>query len=153
MRLRTLSLMTLTCASLAACGSGGGNMQLYPIQGPYAQQSPPPVVEISANTKTDTSGEIRFRLPKPSKARCSGTWTSVQPKTVTRKKGFSLSLTGPGGNLGRDIQSVGGINHGEVYAVCSDGTVVQGSFVIGSGTQSGTGTVTDTLGNTYKLLF
>ena len=46
-----------------------------------------------------------------------------------------------------------GVNNGEIYAVCDDGTRVQGTFVIGSGTASGTGTATDTNGNVYKLLF
>jgi hypothetical protein len=45
------------------------------------------------------------------------------------------------------------VNSGELYAVCKDGTIVQGTFVMGSGTTSGTGTATDTLGNSYKVLF
>jgi hypothetical protein len=48
---------------------------------------------------------------------------------------------------------LGGVNNGEIYAVCTDGTRVQGNFITGSGTESGTGTVTDSVGNTYKLLF
>ena len=35
----------------------------------------------------------------------------------------------------------------------SNATRVQGNFITGSGTESGTGTVTDSVGNTYKLLF
>ena len=49
--------------------------------------------------------------------------------------------------------TVGGINSGEIYAICKDGTRVQGQFVMGSSTTSGTGTATDTRGNTYKLMF
>ena len=49
--------------------------------------------------------------------------------------------------------ALAGVNDGEIYAVCEDGTRVQGTFVIGSGTASGTGTATDTNGNVYKLLF
>jgi hypothetical protein len=30
---------------------------------------------------------------------------------------------------------------------------VQGHFIMGSGTTSGTGNATDTLGNSYKILF
>jgi len=44
----------------------------------------------------------------------------------------------------------------DFYAIspfCRDGTRVQGQFITGSGTESGTGTVTDSVGNTYKLLF
>jgi hypothetical protein len=46
-----------------------------------------------------------------------------------------------------EVISATGMNHGEIYAVCEDGTRVQGTFVIGSGTASGTGTATDTNGN------
>jgi class 3 adenylate cyclase len=46
-----------------------------------------------------------------------------------------------------------GVNTGEIYAACVDGTRVQGTFVIGSGTASGSGNATDTNGNVYKLLF
>ena len=45
------------------------------------------------------------------------------------------------------------MNDGEIYAVCADGTRLQGTFIIGSGTASGTGRATDTNGNVYKLLF
>ena len=54
---------------------------------------------------------------------------------------------------GREIETVAGVNNGEIYAVCADGTRVQGTFVIGSGTASGTGQASDTNGNVYKLLF
>ncbi len=53
----------------------------------------------------------------------------------------------------KGVETVAGVNNGEIYAVCDDGTRVQGTFVIGSGTASGTGQATDTNGNVYKLLF
>jgi hypothetical protein len=55
--------------------------------------------------------------------------------------------------LGDKKETVAGVNTGEIYAVCADGTRVQGTFVIGSGTASGSGNATDTNGNVYKLLF
>ncbi|MDM7930620.1 hypothetical protein [Tabrizicola sp.] len=39
------------------------------------------------------------------------------------------------------------MKNGEIYAVCDDGTRVQGTFVIGSGTASGSGNATYTNGN------
>ncbi len=54
---------------------------------------------------------------------------------------------------GASKATVAGVNTGEIYAVCADGTRVQGTFVIGSGTVSGSGNATDTKGNVYKLLF
>ena len=64
-----------------------------------------------------------------------------------------LDLAVADGPVGSSIQSADGLNSGEIYAVCRDGTRVQGTFIMGSGTTSGTGTATDTLGNTYKILF
>ena len=66
---------------------------------------------------------------------------------------LSLTLKDTGGKLENGTSTVGGVNTGEIFAVCTDGTRVQGSFLIGSGTTSGTGTATDTNGNVYKLLF
>ncbi len=126
-------------------------MQLYPTNGPLAAQVPPPVIRATATNSKDNSGELRFRIPKG--PRCTGTWTSVAPTVVSRERGISLSIRDLGGRLGRERETVGGVNSGELYAVCKDGTIVQGTFVMGSGTTSGTGTATDTLGNTYKVLF
>lgn len=126
-------------------------MQLYPTAGPLALENPPPVIVAKASNAKDNSGELSFRIPNG--PRCHGTWTSLAPRIQTRERGISLSIRGLGGNLGRSTETVGGVNSGEIYAVCKDGTRVQGNFIMGSGTKSGTGTATDTLGNTYKILF
>jgi hypothetical protein len=137
--------------ALSACGSSS-EMQLYPTAGPFSEQTPPPVIRAKADTDTETSGALTFRLPDRTK--CKGTWSALAPKVVSKSRGLSLTLRGgPGGNVGNSVESVGGINSGEIYAVCTDGTRVQGKFVMGSSTTSGTGTATDTRGNTYKLLF
>lgn len=146
--IRAFALLSL--GLLAACGSSK-DMQLYPVAGPLAAQVPPPVVVAKATNSRDNSGELSFRLPKG--PRCNGTWTSVAPTVVTKERGIDLSIRNLGGRLGRDRSTVAGVNSGELYAVCRDGTIVQGTFVMGSGTTSGTGTATDTLGNSYKVLF
>ncbi|MES2434756.1 MAG: hypothetical protein V4586_13145 [Pseudomonadota bacterium] len=148
MSLRALGLIAVL--ALTACGSSS-DMQLYPTAGPLASQSPPPVIHAKAETTEETSGALSFRLPDRTK--CSGTWSALAPKVVSHSRGLSLTLRGPGGNMGNKVETVGGINPGELYAVCKDGTVVQGKFMMGSSTTSGTGTATDTRGNTYKLLF
>lgn len=135
---------------LMGCGSSS-DMKLYPLEGPIAEAEPTLVINVALKYINDTSGEISFRLP--GKVKCAGSWTTVAPREITQKRGLSIGLKGPGGNLGRDETTVGGVNNGEIYAVCKDGRKVQGSFLIGSGTQSGTGRATDTAGNTYKLLF
>lgn len=136
---------------LAACSSGANNMQLYPLEGPIAEEDATKVIEIRAQNSNETSGPISFRLAR--RVKCEGTWTSVAPKEVSRTKGVSLTLRDTGGRLGRDIKTVARVNNGEIYAVCADGTRVQGNFISGSGTTSGTGRATDTNGNVYKLLF
>jgi len=148
MSLRPLGLTALL--ALIGCGTTS-DMQLYPIDGPLAAQTPPPVIRATAGTTESTSGTLKLRLPDRTK--CSGTWSALAPKVVSRTKGVSLTLKGPGGKFDRSSESVGGINPGEIYAICEDGTRVQGNFVMGSSTTSGSGTATDTRGNVYKLLF
>lgn len=136
--------------ALSACGADT-NMQLYPISGPLAQESPPPVISADASNDTGNSGTLKFKLPDRTK--CEGTWTTVAPRVQSAERGIDLSIRGLGGKVKRSSESVGGINRGEIYAVCRDGTIVQGTFAIGSGTSSGSGTATDSRGNAYKLLF
>ena len=136
---------------LAACASANSPMQLYPLQGPIADSDPTLVIQATAKNTTGTSGDLAFRLPEA--GRCTGTWSSLTPRTVSSKKGMSLTWKKTGGEVGREVATVAGVNNGKIYAVCADGTRVQGTFVIGSGTASGTGQASDTKGNVYKLLF
>lgn len=136
---------------LAACSSGTSPMQFYPLQGPIADSDPTLVIQATAKNTTGTSGDLAFRLPEA--GRCTGTWSSLTPRTVSSKKGMSLTWKKTGGEVGHEVETVAGVNNGEIYAVCADGTRVQGTFVIGSGTASGSGQATDTKGNVYKLLF
>ncbi len=136
---------------LAACGGPKREMKLYPLQGPIAAKNPTLVINVDARDTDQTSGSLRFHLPN--RVKCEGTWTSVAPREISKKTGLSLTFKGPRGDLGKETKTVAGVNNGEIYAVCSDGTKVQGRFLIGSGTVSGTGSATDTGGNVYKLLF
>lgn len=145
-------ILTLCLLPLAACGgSGTSSMQLYPLQGEIAAADPTLVIEATARNTNFTSGPLTFRLPE--RGKCEGTWSSLTPHTVSRSKGLSLTWKKTGGEVGAERETVAGVNNGEIYAVCEDGTRVQGTFVIGSGTASGTGTASDTNGNVYKLLF
>lgn len=147
------ALVVLALLPLAACGEKDGEMQLYPIAGPIADVAPASVINVSADNIDLASGTIYFRLPKPGDTKCRGKWSSVRPKVTTRERGLSLTIRDTGGRYKNAIEDVGGVNNGEIYAVCEDGTRVQGNFISGSGTNSGTGTATDTRGNSYKLLF
>ena len=145
-------LAALSLLALAACGGEEG-FRLYPLEGPIAVANPAKAIVITTTDDSDTSGQISFRLPKPTKTKCEGTWSSVVPRVTSKERGFSLTIRDVGGKYKNGTEDVGGVNSGEIYALCKDGTRVSGTFIMGSGTQSGTGTATDTLGNTYKLLF
>lgn len=144
----------LALLPLAACGGPeAGSIRLYPIAGPIADADPASVIEVDTGLENETSGPITIKLPEPNKLKCTGTWTSVAPKVKSRERGLSLTIRETGGRYKNATSDVGGVNTGEIYAICNDGTRIQGNFISGSGTKSGTGTATDTLGNSYKLLF
>jgi hypothetical protein len=126
-------------------------MHFYPLEGEIARADPTLVVQATMRNVSGTSGPLSLRLPD--RNRCEGTWTSLTPKTVSRSRGLSLTWKKTGGEVGTETSTVARVNDGEIYAVCDDGTRVQGTFVIGSGTASGSGQATDTNGNVYKLLF
>ena len=109
------------------------------------------MIVLKASDTDDSSGELSFRTPDGE--RCKGTWSTVAPRVTSRERGINLSIGDLGGRLGNTNETVAGVNNGQIYAVCRDGTTLEGSFVIGSGTTSGNGTATDSRGNSYKLLF
>ena len=147
--IRNLALVLVL--PVLACAPSSSSMQLYPLQGKIADSDPTLVIRATAKNTTGTSGALTFRLPESGK--CSGTWSSLTPRTVSNSKGLALTWKKTGGEVGTARETVAGVNNGEIYAVCEDGTRVQGTFVIGSGTASGTGQASDTNGNIYKLLF
>jgi hypothetical protein len=148
MRGRSLALISL--AALAGCTSSG-EMRLFPVDGPMASLSPPPVIVMQAANPESTSGTLTFRLPD--RTRCEGTWSAVAPRAVSQTRGLNLNLRRPGVEMSNTAEIEARVNRGEIYAICTDSTRIEGSFVTGSGTNSGTGSATDTNGNTYKLLF
>lgn len=145
------SLAPLCLFLLAAGCVPSSEMKLYPVQGPISEAEPTLVIDVAAKNTDKASGPISFRLP--GKVKCNGTWTTVAPREISQSRQIALTLRGPRGNLGNETKTVAGVNTGEIYAVCSDATKVQGSFLIGSGTVSGTGRATDSNGNSYKLMF
>jgi hypothetical protein len=69
------------------------------------------------------------------------------PSTVHHSGGLSLSAQKICGALGRGSTTVARVNDGEIHAVCQDRTREPDTFVIGSGTTSGTN------GSVWKLQF
>lgn len=148
---RSRQLVLALILPLAACADSTSTMQLYPLSGEIAEANPTLVIRATARNTSGTSGPLAFRIPK--RGKCTGTWTSLTPRVVSNSQGLALTWKKTGGEVGVKRETVAGVNNGEIYAVCGDGTRVQGTFVVGSGTASGTGQATDTNGNVYKLLF
>lgn len=149
-RTKPAFLAVTLVSGLAGCSSSTA-IRMYPVAGPFASIAPLPVIEAAATNAKGESGNLKFRLPDGTK--CDGTWTTVQPKIVSKNRGLSLGLSGAGGDFGGKTETVGGVNPGELFAVCQDNTQIQGDFVMGSGTTSGSGQATDSRGNSYRLLF
>ena len=112
---RAKSLLLALVLPLAACASGSSPMQLYPLQGEIADADPTLVIQATAKNTTSTSGDLSFRLPEHGK--CTGTWSSLTPRTVSNTKGMSLTWRKTGGELGKETETVAGVNNGEIYAV------------------------------------
>lgn len=150
---RSLLIPALISVSLlAACGGEKNEMRFYPTTGPLSQVSPLPVITAKLSNADEASGDISLKLPDIGK--CTGTWSTIAPRVTSRERGLNLSLGGGlGGKIGGKNEAVGGVNTGQLFAVCKDGTRVEGYFMMGSGTTSGNGTATDTAGNSYKVLF
>ncbi len=149
--MRTCLIALAGLVALGGCVGSTASMKLYPLQGSIAETDPTLVIEATAKNAGGTSGPLSFQLPD--RVKCKGTWSSLTPRTVSSSRGMSLTWRKTGGEVGSEVATVAGVNNGEIYAVCDDGTRVQGTFIIGSGTSSGTGSATDTNGNVYKLLF
>ena len=150
---RSLLIPALISVSLlAACGGGKNEMRFYPTSGPLSQITPLPVITAKLGNADEASGDLTLKLPEAGK--CKGTWSTIAPRVTSRERGLNLTLGGGfGGKIGRKNEAVGGVNSGQLFAVCKDGTRVEGYFMTGSGTSSGNGTATDTAGNSYKVLF
>ena len=112
---RAKSLLLALVLPLAACASGSSPMQLYPLQGEIADADPTLVIQATAKNTTSTSGELSFRLPE--RGKCTGTWSSLTPRTVSNTKGMSLTWRKTGGELGKETETVAGVNNGEILSL------------------------------------
>ena len=99
----------LAIAALAACAPSTSTMQLYPLQGEIADADPTLIIRATAKNTTGTSGALTFRLPE--RGKCSGTWSSLTPRTVSNSKGLALTFKKTGGEVGTARETVAGVNN------------------------------------------
>ena len=71
---------------IAACST---SVNMYPIDGPLAQQKPRPVLIANADGITGNTGNFSFTNAKG--ATCNGRWSSVAPMMVTTSSNTLLS--------------------------------------------------------------
>ena len=143
-------------ALLSGCST---TASLFPVEGPLAKLSPPPVLEATVDGIMGNTGNIFLDLPDGEIRK--GRWSSLAPVHV---KYSSASASGNATSglaalwasvygSGYSIENVPGVNKGEAMLVCNHGTVMQVEFLTGSGTANGTGVAKDNKGNTFKVLF
>ena len=114
-----------------------------------AAQRPLPVISAKADGILGNTGDLSLSLP--SGENCTGKWSSAAPQMVAT----STLMTQYGGVAGYAVTSgpAPGVNRGEAFVSCNQGTTMQVEFYTGSGTANGYGLAKDSLGNVYKLIF
>lgn len=137
--------------SLAGCGSASQTVTFYPVKGPLAAQVPLPVVTAKADGITGNTGPMTMTLA--SGETCSGQWSSAAPQQVSVTSGGLFTMYGPAAGYSVTAGNVPGVNRGEAFMSCEQGTTVQAEFFTGSGTANGYGVAKDSKNNIYKMLF
>jgi hypothetical protein len=139
----------LVAIAFALCGCSSSRLvNLYPVQGPLAAQKPVPVIVGNAEGISGNTGTLTLALP--SGELCSGKWSSVAAEVT------SSSLLGRfGSTAGFPIRTgpLPGVNKGQAFFACAQGTSIEAEFLTGGDTGNGYGVARDTQGNIYKMLF
>jgi hypothetical protein len=138
-RLCALAAVTL----LGACNATTVN--LYPVRGSWALETPLPIITASVEGIGGPSGRITMTMPDQES--CSGQW-STAPFPAERASlwdqyslvaGFSHIPGRPGGTRSESALS------------CARGTTIQVEFFTEG--RQGFGVATDSRGNIYRILF
>jgi hypothetical protein len=139
----------LLAIAFALCGCSSTRLvNLYPVQGPLAAQKPVPVIVASFEGITGNTGDLTLVLP--SGEVCSGKWSSVAAAVT------STSLFGRFGSAAGFSVATGplpGVNKGQAFISCAQGSAIEAEFFTGSGTGNGYGVARDSNSNVYKMLF
>jgi len=145
----TRIFLLIALASLAAACST--TARLYPVEGPYSSQVPPPVLTATVRGIVGNNGPLTLQLPDGTA--CQGEWSSAAGVQTTFGAGSLFSRYGAVYGSGYTIMSGGGQNPGRAIATCGDGTRFDIEFVTGGGTANGFGFARDSRDNVYRVLF
>jgi hypothetical protein len=139
----------ITAASMISGCSTTAN--LYPVQGPLAAQRPLPVVVATVDGTMGGTGGISMVMPGGET--CVGKWSSAAPQMAVLTTTSLFGQYGSIAGFGTIVGPAPGVNRGEAFVTCAQGTTLQAEFFTGSGTASGYGVAKDSNGNVYKMLF
>ena len=140
---------TLVCG-LLACGCSTV-INLYPVQGPLTSQKPLPVVVATADGILGNTGNLGMTMP--SGEVCAGKWSSAAPQMAAISTTSLFGQYGSIAGLGVIAGIKPGVNRGEAFLTCSQGTTLEAEFYTGSGTANGYGVAKDSNGNIFKMIF
>lgn len=145
-----MQAIVIAATAFALCGCST-QVNFYPVEGPLTAQRPPPVIVATADGITGNTGNLTLTLPDGEK--CAGRWSSVAPQFAAVS---STSLYGRYGSAaGFSVISgpVPGVNRGQAFMTCAQGTTIEAEFFTGSGTANGHGVARDSKSNVYKMIF
>ena len=139
-------------AVIAMCLSGcSTSVNFYPIEGPIASQRPLPVIVATADGITGNTGNLNLTMPNGE--RCGGKWSSVAPQFASSTSASLFSRYGTAAGFASSSAIVPGVNKGQAFLTCTEGTTIEAEFFTGSGTANGYGVARDSNSNVYKMLF
>jgi hypothetical protein len=145
--LKHLALWLLTVTVLFGCATA----HLYPIQGPLASQTPPPIIKVSVNGALN-SGTVSTTLPNGET--CQGAWGLLrQDDPTSNKMAAQWDLVyGPGFFVGHVL---GSSQFARATLTGNQGTTLDLEFYKpGQGNATSIrGIAQDNKGNLFKLTF
>jgi hypothetical protein len=158
MKLKIALFFALSTACMIAGGDSAFGQKLYPVQGPLAAQTPPPI--FTARFSGSNSG--KFSMVQANGESFKGTWVFVTPSFVNAKTpGPSVSYL-PQPNLafawdaiygeGYFLAQVLGKRIKQVSATGDRGTVLQVEELYADQQSAFNGVAVDNKGNIYKLV-
>lgn len=147
--MRLLALLGLVCFA-SACSV---KAMMIPVEGPFSQMTPVPVVQAIADGIWGNAGNLTFTMPDGDA--CRGRWASLAGAGETTITSGSL-ISQYGTVVGiSTAQTVGGSgsNPGKALVTCRSGRLVEVEFMTGAGTGHGYGVAKDNQNNIFKFVF
>lgn len=129
--------------------TGCATLELYPVEGPLANNPPVPVIKAKAHISwSGNTGKITLTLPDGEV--CKGRWSSINGLDDTYTN-YGMMVT-----YGEELNFMvprAHENRGYAVLLGSKGTSIDIEFLTSSNHRHGYGVGKDNQGNLYKILF